>query len=271
MKNTLITLLALLVMSGAFTASGQDGEGKIKIEITKEINGEKKTFKGEYNSTEEMKADPNYQEFAGEDGNVNFWFGPDQDMQIHLDQLKDHSRSFFRFFDEDGDGSNFFFHNFDGDSSKTFDFQFGGSEELEERLKELGIEMDGMMKQFHADDGSHTMSVMVWKKVKVEDVGDEFGKKGMVDDSNLLELEDLTFYPNPAPNGQFKVRFTAPSEDELSIRVSNLEGKEVFSRYFESFSGVYSERIDLSHQNDGIYLLEITQGKKRLTKKIVIN
>ena len=102
-------------------------------------------------------------------------------------------------------------------------------------------------------------------------MGDEFGKKGKVNESDLLELEDLTFYPNPSKNGKIKVRFSTPSENNLSIKVSNLEGKEVFSRYFESFSGRYAETIDLSGQKEGIYLLEISQGKKRLTKKLVVD
>lgn len=273
MRKQLKSILTLMVAALSFAALGQDEDRKIKIEITKDINGEKKTFKGEYNSTEEMRADPNYQEFAGEEGVSNFWFGSgDDDIAIHLDQLKNNSNTFFKFFDqEDEDGSNFFFHNFDGEDSDTFDFHFGDSEELQEKLEELGIELDVLSNRLHDDGKRHSMSVIVMKKVSVSDVDNEFGKKGKVDEDEQLELDDLTFYPNPAPNGQLKVRFTAPSEDELTIRVSNLEGKEVFSRYFESFSGTYSERIDLSSQKEGIYLLEIMQGKKRLTKKIVIN
>ena len=76
----------------------------------------------------------------------------------------------------------------------------------------------------------------------------------------------------PFGHGQRLLKnFTLPEEGELNIRISNLEGKEVFSRYFERFGGTYSEMIDLSDQKDGIYLLEIISGGNKEVKKIIIN
>jgi len=269
MKRTLQFLLAMMTMVGSLSVVAQD-DGKIIVEITKEVNGEKKTFKGEYSSTEEMKADPNYQGFAGSD-DTNFWFGPgDEDIVIHLDDFDDMGKHFFKLFDDDG-GNSFFFHHDDDSLNGFFNFHLDDMdwEEYSEKMKDLGIEMEKLIERF--DDGDRQVKIIELKRIRVMDVEDEFGKKGKVDESNKLELEDLTFYPNPSSNGRFKVRFTTPIEGELSIKVSNLEGKEVFNRYFESFSGKYSESIDLSGQKEGMYLLEISQGQKRLTKKIVIN
>ncbi|MEQ9008692.1 MAG: hypothetical protein RLP12_12455, partial [Ekhidna sp.] len=213
--------LTMLMTGGLLAQSG--GEGKIKVEISKEIDGEKKTFKGEYNSTEEMYADPAYKEFAGEDDDFNFWFDgdSDQDIMIHLDQLRNQNRSFFKFFHGDGDGdvNNFFFKHFDGDSSEGFfDLHLDGMdmEEYREKMKELGIEMDRLFDRFHDDDHDRRVKVFEIKRVKIEDVSDEFGKKGKVDESSKLVLDDLSFYPNPSSNGRFKVRFKVPSEDELN-------------------------------------------------------
>ncbi|WP_462254188.1 T9SS type A sorting domain-containing protein [Ekhidna sp.] len=275
-KSTILALAFLLSMT--CSAIAQDDDNKIVVEITKEINGEKKTFNGEYNSTEEMKADPQYQEFAGDEDGFNFWFDSDSgsDVFLHLDQLKNRSGSGFNFFhgDDDEDDSNiFFFKNFDSDSSNSFfDIHLDGMdlEEYKEKMKELGIEMDMLFDKLDEANSSKRFQVITMKRIKITDVGDEFGKKGRVDKNEELELEDLVFYPNPSPNGRFKVRFQLPEEGELSIKVSNLEGKEVFSRYFERFGGTYSETIDLSGQKEGIYLLEIAQGKNRVTKKVVI-
>lgn len=275
-KLKILTLIVSFFACGASLAQSSD-EGKIVVEITKEVNGEKKTFKGEYNSTEEMRADPNYQEFAGNEGGFNIWFDDDMDEGVffNLDQLRSQNQSFFKYFDGDEEdaGQGFFFKHFDNDSVDGF-FNFHldnmNMDEFKERMKRFGEEMEMMMESVH-EDGNGQVKVFALKRVKVSDVNDEFGKKGKVDDNYKLELEGLNFYPNPSSNGRFKVRFNVPQEGELSIKVSNLEGKEVFSRYFERFGGLYSEMIDLSGQNDGIYLLEISQGKKRLTKKIVIN
>jgi hypothetical protein len=256
----------------AFQSAAQKEEnGKIKIEITREINGEKKTFKGQYNSEEEMKADPNYQEFVGKDDRFRFYFDGDSDTFLQLDELKDMQRYFFSFdSDEDQD---FFFH-FDQDSTPSKfqfmidDFDF---ENIEEELEKLGLNLKEMLRELDVDDVRKSILIEI-KTIEIEDVeGDEFGKKGQVKESSLLELEDLQFYPNPSPNGQVRVRFTVPDEDELSIKVFDLEGREVFNRYFERFGGTYSESIDLSDQQEGIYLLEIKQSNKRVTKKIIVN
>lgn len=276
-KSTILLAIAALLLSNYTRAQSAD-DGKIVIEITKEVNGEKKTFKGEYNSKEEMMADQNYQEFADDEQNFNFWFNDEDaaDIHIQLDQLKNQHSSAFKFFhsDDDSDDNTFFFKHFDGDSADGFlNIQLDGMnmEEYKKKLKELGIDMEMLFDKLNDSDGSTHVKVFTFKQVRILDVADEFGKKGKVAESNVLELDDLAFFPNPSPNGRFKVRFKLPEEGELSIKVSNLEGKEVFSRYFERFGGTYSEMIDLSGQKEGIYLLEIGQGKKRVTKKIVIN
>ena len=279
-KSTILFIVAALLLSNYSLAQSEE-EGKIKIEITKEINGEKKTFKDTYNSTEEMRADPQYQEFAGYDDGFNFWFNGDSDetdISICLDQLKKHNGSSYKFFhkndDDEQGGNRFFYKYFDDDSDDTtlkFNLDEADLEELKEKLEGLGVEMEMLFNRILDSGNESHIRVFTFKEIKITDVEDEFGKKGKVSDSNVLELEDLTFFPNPAPNGQFKVRFNLPEEGELSIKVSNPEGKEVFSRYFERFGGTYSERIDLSDQKDGIYLLEIAQDKKRITRKIVIN
>lgn len=271
---TLVVVVCLITPSFA-----QTDDGKIVVEITKEINGEKKTFKGEYNSTEEMYADPNYQEFSGDNNQFHFWSDDgDANAFFHMDHLKDMQSNLFKFFDGDNGNNQFFFHDFDDDSTSgglNFHFDHFDSEEFteefREKMQDLGIEIEALVDEFSSKDGDKRVKIITLKRIEVSEVGDEFGKKGKVNKSDLLELDDLTFYPNPSKNGKIKVRFSTPLESDLSIKVSNLEGKEVFSRNFDRFSGTYSETIDLSRQKEGIYLLEIAQGKKRVTKKLVVD
>jgi hypothetical protein len=291
MKQRVKILIVVAILGcGWDTVAQVVDEGKIKIEITKDVNGEKRTFKGEYNSTEEMKADPSYQEFAGKDEDFHFWMDRDADQsqmffnQDHLRSLQDAlkffendekgNHFFFKHFDSEGDDDKFFFRHQNGESSEQFfdlDFDDMNFEEYREKMKELGLEMETLLDKFQDFDPNNRVIIHI-KKVEVTDVeGDEFGKKGNVTDSNKLELDELRFSPNPSSNGRFKVQFKVLEKKDLTIRVFNLEGKEVFNRYFERFGGMFSETIDLSGQKEGIYLLEITQGNKRLTKKIAIN
>ncbi|MEM6735200.1 MAG: T9SS type A sorting domain-containing protein [Bacteroidota bacterium] len=273
MRNKMAILASLVFIALAGILFAQEKDGKIVVEITKEINGEKKTFKGEYSSKEEMEADPNYQEFAGGDDQFHFWSNHENsDVFLYLDQMKDMKSHFFKFFDHEDEANSFFFHGFDADSaSGAFNFHFDSfdSEELREKMKNLGIEMEALADKF-SDDEDLQRKTITKKHIKIIDVDDEFGSKGKVNKNNLLELDDLTFHPNPSGDGRIRIRFTAPIEGELEIKVINLDRKQVFSRYFESFSGFYSESIDLSRQKEGIYLLEISQEEKRITKKIVI-
>lgn len=258
LKNSLLAAFLLLQLVGYAQ------QQKIVVEITKEVNGEKKTFKGTYDSPEEMRADPNYQAFSGDEDDTNFWVdNTGRNVIINLDHVKDLSRRMMTRFDTD---SNDFFFKLDTLSSKIADIDM---EALKEKLESLEIDMGKSFRQFHFYDDHKPKG---WgKRIRVTEVGDEFGKRGIVDTKNKLALDDLSFAPNPSPNGRFKIRFDTPSEDKLSIKISDLNGQDVFSRYFERFSGHYSESIDLSGQKEDIYLLEIIQGSKKLVKKIIVN
>ncbi|MEP4532192.1 MAG: T9SS type A sorting domain-containing protein [Cyclobacteriaceae bacterium] len=286
MKKTftkqLLGLILILMYSGV-SAQDAEGDGKIVLEITKEVNGEKKTFKGEYENEEQMRADPNYREFVGEDDDFNFNFnGIDHNnIAIDIQKLMDQNGFNFSFDTDSGPKAIFGF-----DSAVVFDFS-KDMEEMAEEMRRLGANVqafqfddDSGMAWVFGDSSNNTTQnhvsvfgdadVMVLKKLKITEIdGDEFGKKGKVKDSESLELESLDYYPNPS-TGSFKLRFKVPQQGELSVKVYNLDGKEVFSRYFNQFGGTYSESLDLTDQSAGVYLLEVQLDKKRLTRKIVI-
>jgi len=266
-----IPLALLLTFPLAIHAQGDDQ--KITVEITKEVDGEKKTFKGEYDSAEEMQADPNYQEFTGEDKNFNIWFNSGgQDIAINLNKMKEVDKHIFRIF-EDEDHPNSFYYHLDDDSSNVFDFKVGDfdSDEFREKIERLGIEMGESIKYLNFYEVDDDSRILEKKRIRVAEVEGEFGKRGKVEKNERLELEDLNFHPNPSSDGKLKIQFNTSEENELSIAISNFEGKDVFNRYFESFSGRYSETIDLSGQKEGMYLLEISQGRRKITRKIIIN
>ena len=138
MKKTINVFMIALALFFVGKVRGQNDEGKITVEITKEIDGEKKTFKGEYNSREEMYADPNYQEFSGDHNQFHFWSDDGTDAFFDMDQLGDMQKDLFEFFDDEGGSSAFFFHDFDDEASSNLKFHFDSfdSEELSDELRE---------------------------------------------------------------------------------------------------------------------------------------
>ena len=87
-------------------------------------------------------------------------------------------------------------------------------------------------------------------------------------DAKDLKLNDLSYYPNPN-SGKFTLAFEAANKP-TEIKITSVSGKEVYSEKLQSFEGTYSNEIDLSGQDPGIYLLQVLQGKKAMNKKIVI-
>lgn len=280
-KQLLVFLLLVSVLSIA-KAQGLEETGKITIEITKDVNGEKKTFKGEYENEAQMRADPNYQEFIDKEGDLSIDFNGFGDTDFSLDIQKMLNQSGFNFsFDPNGPNS----FSFGLDTTMIDLNSMSGFSShmkmLEEHLQGLDFDEETFMNSFFGDSTSslpkHQQNAFPSqyenedrKRLEITTIeSDEFGKKGRVKESEVLILEKLDYLPNPSW-GQFKLRFKVPQQGELSVKVTDINGKGVFSRYFNQFGGFYSESIDLSDQNAGVYLLEIKLDKKRLIRKIVI-
>lgn len=287
-------MIALLVVGSACTTQAQDDKKKITIQITKEVDGETKTFKGEYSSEEEMRNDPAYLEFKGDDDDVNVWFdgshGMDKIIQLHRgngtnafsfsfddDNFFDFDKHFKHFRHGQGGPNAFFF----GDDDAVIDLRGWNSEEDEEELAEKMEELEEKLKGLDKDLQKEIMESMKEMQemhsfpkrinrtgISIEEVGDDFGKKGKVAESEKLDLDDFKFM---VMRNRLNVRFMMKEEAELSVKISNEDGRDIYNRYFEKFGGHFSDDIDFSQYSEGKYLLEIQQGKKRLTRKIVID
>lgn len=81
-------------------------------------------------------------------------------------------------------------------------------------------------------------------------------------------LVELSVYPNPNA-GHFNVAFTTISaEDKVTIKVFNLIGREVYRTQVSGVSGEFKERIDLHSAPRGIYMLEVSNGDKKQTRRL---
>jgi hypothetical protein len=236
-------------------------QSKIKIHISKEVNGEIKVFDGEYENEEQLQADQNYKDFVGDDDDLpTFHSSQSIDIQRMLDE-----NGFSQFF------------NF-GASPMYFDFDtLGGSSSLngmqnhmrqmDQLFKSLGMNEAWLTDTLAIDDFEEASGL---KTIRIESVnGDEFGKKGNVKMSEELNLLQLEYFPNPAA-GKFRLRFKVDGQGELTVKVLDVAGKYVFVEHFDQFGGSYSNMIDLNSHESGLYLLEIIYDKKRLTRKIIV-
>jgi len=77
--------------------------------------------------------------------------------------------------------------------------------------------------------------------------------------------DDLFIYPNPTTDNIY-VNYKSNERDALSIRIYSIEGKSISTLEFE-YSDSFS--IDLSSVNNGVYIIEITQGDNKSMKRFV--
>jgi subtilisin-like proprotein convertase family protein len=117
----------------------------------------------------------------------------------------------------------------------------------------------------------------------------QFGFKDAVNDANsgtvdsiVLEIcsqtvqlanqefgfENFALYPNPN-NGNFKVQFNSGSSEKINIEVHDMRGRKIYDKVYNN-SGLFSEDIQLDKAQTGIYLVSVTDGTKKIIKRIVI-
>lgn len=88
---------------------------------------------------------------------------------------------------------------------------------------------------------------------------------------SVNEFDDSSFsiYPNPN-NGTFTIKMNAPNSDKINVSVYDMRGREVYKNRFEA-NAQFENSIDLGAVNAGVYLININDGLRTITKKIVVN
>lgn len=86
---------------------------------------------------------------------------------------------------------------------------------------------------------------------------------------NNLKPSDLNYYPNPS-SGKFNLKFNLNQKGEVTVKVMDIIGKEVYKETVLDFNGIYDNQLDLTGHEKGVYVLQILQNKKALSRKILI-
>ena len=107
------------------------------------------------------------------------------------------------------------------------------------------------------------------------------GAMGCVSPSNELDVVvtsvnnadpatiGLTVSPNPN-NGEFQVRFRVKGRETLDIGLLNMSGQQIQGRSYERFTGEFNERISVPGLTPGVYVLQVTHGRDRYLKQVVV-
>lgn len=88
-------------------------------------------------------------------------------------------------------------------------------------------------------------------------------------DENTDMLSRMNIYPNPN-DGLFTFNLDMPGTADFVLTVTDILGKNIYSKSQERITGIYSENIDLKGVDAGIYFATIQIEGKTYVKKVVI-
>ena len=115
--------------------------------------------------------------------------------------------------------------------------------------KEFSFEMDGPMGR----PGMRLKKLKKW--------AEENGSK---------TIQGLSGKQNQPFNGKLNVRFKAPAKGNVTIAVSDVNGKEIATETVKDFQGNYLGQIDLKKASAGVYFLRVTQGNDGAVRRIEV-
>ena len=84
-------------------------------------------------------------------------------------------------------------------------------------------------------------------------------------------IHGLKATPNKPFNGKISVKFNAPEKGNVTIAVTDVNGKEIASELVKDFQGKYLGQIDLKKAGAGVYFLRVTQGNDGAVRRIKVD
>lgn len=99
-------------------------------------------------------------------------------------------------------------------------------------------------------------------------LGSTFAQNGFHRFNAPAIVSNLSVYPNPSTTGDFSVKFDVEAQKVIQIKVYNLIGREVYRKQISAPAGEYKATFDIHNFPKGVYMLEISNGNQRLTRRL---
>jgi hypothetical protein len=93
-----------------------------------------------------------------------------------------------------------------------------------------------------------------------------------IGDNVVTKRTDLSVYPNPG-SGEFTIKYDVAKRADIKIDIYDLKGDLVKAVVDQpsQYEGKYQIPVNLNEMPSGIYFVNLTNGEKRFTEKVVIS
>lgn len=84
-----------------------------------------------------------------------------------------------------------------------------------------------------------------------------------------FEFDNFAVYPNPS-NGTFNLKFTPASTENIEVSLYDLRGRLIDQKVYDDAStSIFNRELDYNSIDTGMYFLEVKNGNKKATKKLI--
>ncbi|RPG52455.1 MAG: T9SS C-terminal target domain-containing protein [Flavobacteriales bacterium TMED84] len=82
-------------------------------------------------------------------------------------------------------------------------------------------------------------------------------------------INDLDIYTNPSRD-VFNISFNTANKQDITLRIRNIVGEEIYTEQLNQFDGTYTKAIRLENYPKAVYFLEINTTEGTVNKKLVL-
>ena len=82
-------------------------------------------------------------------------------------------------------------------------------------------------------------------------------------------INDLDIYPNPSRD-VFNISFNTINKQDITLRIRNIVGEEIYVEELNQFDGTYTKAISLENYPKAVYFLEINTIQGTINKKLIL-
>jgi Secretion system C-terminal sorting domain len=146
------------------------------------------------------------------------------------------------------------------------DLDSNGSDDMTIFFKDLGSDIEKQFKDFdHKKMFSSIEPMMKDFKFKFDGDMKDFD---FMNESKTVKA--LKIYPNKPFDNKLNLKFYAPEKGDVSVIVTDINGKEVGSQKFKDFQGDFMGQVDLKKNVKGTLFVTVTQGQDGTAKRVVV-